>query len=235
MHSVRNYRSHVKHRPELSARVKGFIGQEAMHGREHRALNDRLAETGMPVELVDGLILRAGELLKRLPKPLQLATTAASEHFTAVLAEAILTDERTRELLFPEHDLRLLIEWHALEELEHKDVAFDLLDEVTDGNEVIRAAGLLLAATYFGVPIVSAIVASLIADRRHLTRSARRQWLRNYRVQRMLRPKMLVDILGYLRPGFHPGDMDTEDLVREWQVRLADSMRSPGRTPVAVG
>src|SRR3954463_7460018 len=34
--------------PRLGADVDGFVGQEAMHGREHRVLNDRLADLGYP-------------------------------------------------------------------------------------------------------------------------------------------------------------------------------------------
>ena len=41
--SVRRGQEHVTD-PELKEQVAGFIGQEVTHGREHRALNDRLAE-----------------------------------------------------------------------------------------------------------------------------------------------------------------------------------------------
>jgi predicted metal-dependent hydrolase len=34
--------------PELRKDVEGFIGQESMHGREHRVLNERLGELGYP-------------------------------------------------------------------------------------------------------------------------------------------------------------------------------------------
>src|SRR3954469_16809270 len=47
--SVRRYRDQIED-PELKRSVAGFIGQEAMHGREHRAFNDRLDELGYPVK-----------------------------------------------------------------------------------------------------------------------------------------------------------------------------------------
>src|SRR5512135_2741840 len=40
------------HGPELRRDVEGFIGQEEMHGREHRALNTKLAELGYPTEAI---------------------------------------------------------------------------------------------------------------------------------------------------------------------------------------
>ena len=224
--SVRNYRDRISGDPELKARVKGFIGQEAMHGREHRTINEVLAARGYPTEAQDAALLRAAERLQQLPQSLQLATTAASEHFTSVLAIAVLTDPETVDTLFPDPDLRLLIQWHALEELEHKDVAFDLLRNVTR-SEVVRAAGLGIAAIGFGVPIVAGYASALWRDRRHLGRAARRTNRRNYYRQRMVRIATLGEVLAYLRPGFHPRDVETDHIVDEWRERLADQMTSP--------
>src|SRR5690606_22287460 len=39
--SVRRFRDEITD-PALRRQVSGFIGQESVHGREHRALNDRL-------------------------------------------------------------------------------------------------------------------------------------------------------------------------------------------------
>ena len=50
--SVRRFREEITD-PELKRQVAGFIGQEAMHGRQHRAFNDRLAELGYPTKQVD--------------------------------------------------------------------------------------------------------------------------------------------------------------------------------------
>ena len=45
--SVRRFADQITD-PELQSRVQGFIGQEVTHGREHRALNERLQEMGYP-------------------------------------------------------------------------------------------------------------------------------------------------------------------------------------------
>src|ERR1700716_821739 len=50
--SVRRFRDQITD-PELKRQVTGFIGQEAMHGREHRVFNDRLAELGYPTKQVE--------------------------------------------------------------------------------------------------------------------------------------------------------------------------------------
>ena len=232
--SVRNYRHRLDADPELKGRVKGFIGQEAMHGREHRAINDRFAAMGYPTAAQDAALARASARLQRLPKALQLATTAASEHFTAVIALPVLTDDRTREILFSHPDIETLIAWHAMEELEHKDVAFDVFEEV-NGNYVVRIAGLGCAAVFFGVPIVAGLAKALVDDRRHIGRRQLRRHRRNYVRQRMLRLRTLVDIAEYFRPGFHPNDIETEAVVVEWRERLADSMTTPGSRRSAEG
>ncbi|HTN99541.1 MAG TPA: metal-dependent hydrolase, partial [Microthrixaceae bacterium] len=90
--SVRHYRDQIVD-PVLKRQVAGFIGQESMHGREHRIFNRRLAKLGYPTissEVITRTILKARE--RALPAISNLAFTAAMEHFTATLAETILGD-----------------------------------------------------------------------------------------------------------------------------------------------
>src|SRR6202453_5165204 len=47
--SVRQHRDRITD-PALKRQVAGFIGQEAVHGREHRVFNDRLAALGYPTK-----------------------------------------------------------------------------------------------------------------------------------------------------------------------------------------
>ncbi len=87
--SVRHYRKDITD-PVLKEQVKGFIGQEAIHGREHRDLNDRLDELGYPTKRIERLTKWGLELRsKYAPAKANLAATAALEHFTATLAETI--------------------------------------------------------------------------------------------------------------------------------------------------
>lgn len=225
VHSVRNYRGRFADDPDMRAKVRGFVGQESMHGREHRAFNDRLAGLGYPTIPIDAALQRASERNQRLPKPLQLAITAASEHITSVFAEAVLGHERTRATLLPDPDVQLLITWHALEELEHKDVAFDVLHSV-NRSYLLRVGGLGVALATWGPVVVGGVARGLVADRRHLTPRALRQTVRNFRRQRMLGPWAWVRIARYFRPGFDPRDIDTDALVTRWRDELAPQMAS---------
>src|SRR5438874_6501248 len=75
--SVRHFRDQVTD-PALKRQVAGFIGQEAMHGREHRALNDRLDALGYPTKLVERLVERGLRIRERVFTPKSnLAATAA--------------------------------------------------------------------------------------------------------------------------------------------------------------
>src|SRR5947208_10237864 len=110
--SVRTFRDQVTD-PELKRQVAGFIGQEAMHGREHRAFNDRLDELGYPVKRFERITRWGLETRERIaPAKANLAATAALEHFTATLAELVLTSQETRDL-FGNDEVRNLFVWHA--------------------------------------------------------------------------------------------------------------------------
>src|SRR4051794_25442410 len=134
--SVRNFRDQISD-PELKRQVAGFIGQEAMHGREHRTFNDRLAELGYPTKTFERVTKKGLAIRERLLSPkANLAATAALEHFTATLAELVLTNEEVQGL-FGHDEVRNLFLWHALEESEHKAVAFDVYKAV-GGTERMR-------------------------------------------------------------------------------------------------
>jgi len=221
--SVKNYRDRFAGDPVMKAKVKGFIGQESMHGREHRAFNARLAGLGYPTVSMDAGLLRQAERLQRLPRAVQLSITAASEHLTSVFAHAVLSHEGTRRTLFPAPDVDLLITWHALEELEHKDVAFDVLQAVSP-SYLLRVSGLAVAAAGWGPVVLVGVLRGLAADRRNLTPRALVQVVRDFPRQRMLGPWAWVRVARYLRPGFHPRDVPTDKLVAEWRQRLAPRM-----------
>jgi len=220
--SVRRHRDAVADDPVLKAQVKGFIGQEAMHSREHRTINAQLAEQGYSTERADHTIgVIVDRILKARPRRLAIAATAAAEHYTGLLGEAVLSDDSTRLTLFGAPAVEPLISWHALEELEHKNVAYDVM-VASGAGYPIRAAGFLVTTGVLAGYVALEWGRSVYDDRRNITRRHRRQFLHNLRRQRLLSPWFVAKAAGYLRPGFHPDDTDTDELIREWRVRLAD-------------
>jgi hypothetical protein len=227
--TVRQNRSAIGGDKVLGAQVKAFIGQEAMHGREHRKLNATLDELGYRATETEAGVGRVLDALHRLrPASLPLAVTAASEHLTGIMGEVVLSDPDTLEVLFPDPAMRTLLAWHALEEMEHKSVAFDVLER-TGAGYVVRMAGFGLMAVALGGYVVLAWTRGVVRDRRHIGMRELRQAGQDLRKQKLLSFSSLAKVLRYARPGFHPDDMGTAALAVEWSERLRD------RTTVTAG
>jgi len=121
MDAVRRYRAEAP--PALQAQIGAFISQEAMHTREHIFFNKQITGHGYDVGAMEART-KAMIDFARAQEPLaQLGATIALEHFTAILAHAVLADPRHLEKASDE--ARAMWRWHAIEEVEHKAVAFD--------------------------------------------------------------------------------------------------------------
>jgi predicted metal-dependent hydrolase len=216
--SVRHYRDQITD-PELKRQVGGFIGQESIHGREHRALNDRLAEVGHGTKRVEWLTRKGLALRTRfLPAKSNLAATAALEHFTATLAELLLTSEETRNL-FGHDEVKHLFLWHALEESEHKAVAFDVYKAV-GGSERLRVWTMNFFRYAFVLGMVAQTVLGLALDRETYRRGKLRKSLRRFRSSPIVSRELWDQLRDYNRPDFHPDNRDTTGLVEQWRSEL---------------
>jgi len=206
--------------PELLADVEGFIGQEEMHGREHQVLNERLAEHGYPTRGIDSYVRGLYWVRERIQtKKVNLAFTAALEHYTATLAELVLDDEAARNEV-GQSTARDILTWHALEESEHKAVAFDVYKSV-GGGEFMRIFVMFLTDLLFIFETGVMGVISILKDRdalRHPVKLAR-SFARLPRSP-FVSMKALRILAEYHRPGFHPNDRDTTQLIAEWREAL---------------
>ncbi len=101
--SVRRFSDQITD-PVLKKRVAGFIGQESVHGQEHRKLNTQLADMGYPLvrfllfaptSVRQKVVLRIEKLI---PAKVHLAMTAAAEHYTAVLGARVLSNDEIQAI-----------------------------------------------------------------------------------------------------------------------------------------
>ncbi|MCB0978735.1 MAG: metal-dependent hydrolase, partial [Acidimicrobiales bacterium] len=140
------------------------------------------------------------------------------EHFTATLAELVLRNEDVREAAG--HDaVRGLFEWHALEEAEHKAVAFDVYRAV-GGSERLRIWTMRFTRYGFVIGMGAQILFSIAGDREaRSVRRLRRDW-KAFKKLPLLRREVWETLKDYERKGFHPDDHDTVELVAEWQSKL---------------
>lgn len=146
--------------PALRAEVQGFVGQEATHRHLHTRFNRHLQAQG----LVNTWEPRGQTRLKRLqgldPRH-ALAITAASEHFTALLADWLLAHPR----LFANTEPRLkaLWQWHSAEELEHKNITFDLY-RALGGSEAWRLRWMRRMTVFFLLDLLRQTLSNLQRD-----------------------------------------------------------------------
>ena len=216
--SVRRFRDQIED-PALKKQTNGFIGQEAMHGREHRELNDRLAELGYPTKQIERFTKKGLALRERLLSGFSnLAATAALEHFTATLAELVMTSEDTRRRI-GDPAVRDLFLWHALEESEHKAVAFDVYRAV-GGSERTRVITMKFLRFGFIGGLCVQVALSTLRDPAAYRRGVLIRSIRNVLSSELVSKEMWRRLKDYDRPDFHPEDRDTSELIERWREEL---------------
>ncbi|MET1078292.1 MAG: metal-dependent hydrolase [Pseudomonas sp.] len=136
--SVRQFRDRIED-PVLKAQISGFIGQEGHHSREHLAYSARLRDLGYAITPLERRAQgRIRYTQKKFSGQRQLAATVALEHITAIMADALLREPRHLQGAHP--TLQRLWRWHALEETEHKAVAFDVFNQVCGDRRMLHRA-----------------------------------------------------------------------------------------------
>ena len=216
--SVRHYRSKITDQV-LKQQVNGFIGQEAMHGREHRDLNDHLAALGYPTKRIEKLVRVSLALRSKVVPPIaNLALTAALEHFTATMAESLMSDPDLKDKAGHEGVGNLFL-WHALEESEHKAVAFDVYRAV-GGSERLRVWTMKFLRPGFVAFTAVHVMISLLGDPAARKRGAVRKSWKRFKQSPLLSASLYRQLQDYDRPDFHPNDRDTTALEDEWRTKL---------------
>lgn len=219
--SVRHYRSNGAITDKaLLEDVRNFIGQEAMHRREHIGLNRAMDEAGLNAKGKEKQILAILAFAKKRWSPeFQLALTCALEHLTATLADGLL---RWPELI-PENSepaFRDGWEWHALEETEHKSVAFEVYRQAVGTDANAKAYALRVSAHVVANAAFWPLVAIYMLDiaRRNGDLTDIKGWSKAAslllgRKPGLLRRK-LPEWFAYFKPGFHPWQLDNRDFLQ---------------------
>ncbi|AXI04211.1 metal-dependent hydrolase [Aquirhabdus parva] len=145
--SIRPYRAQIQD-PALAESVADFCKQEGQHGIQHTLYNDLLIQQGTPTaEIIDKFSERLEEIKKAAPLEMHLATTAALEHMTALMAEAMFSRPEIMANAHP--NMRALLAWHAIEEMEHRAVAFDVLTKVVKTSYRKRVLAMTMVVPRF--------------------------------------------------------------------------------------
>lgn len=218
--SVRHYQDRITD-PELKKAVRAFIGQEAHHSREHKLMNGFLEDRGIGLARLEKEIQGFMDWMRAHFTPeRQLAHTVAVEHFTALMAEEFLLKYDALEEMDPR--IAPVWAWHAIEESEHKAVAFDVYKSI-GGSEFIRLSEMMVVSVAFPV-FTSLHVYQLMKEDGQLTNLKSWAGAVNYMWGKPgVFRRLLPAYFRYYSPNFHPWNHDARDLVekakRKWLGR----------------
>lgn len=231
--AVKAHREGVPHK--LAKEIRAFVQQEVMHSREHVAFNRKVAESGFDIEPLEKTVEESLAATRGRPVIIDLAVTMALEHYTAILAHQFLNDEDL--LAGAEKEWADLWRWHAIEEIEHKGVAYDTwLHATKDWSRWQRwklKSRVMLLVTLMFWP-------KRIRGMRHLlAQDGITGWKAFWRINWYLwgKPGQLRRALkpwaAYFLPGFHPWNHDDRELIKLADSDYEDAIMPQGAAPAA--
>lgn len=221
--------------PKLAGEIRAFVQQEVMHSREHVAFNRKVSETGYDISPLEKVVEESLEATKDRPAIVDLAVTMALEHYTALLAQQILKNEKGFASADPEW--ANLWRWHAIEEIEHKGVAYDTWMHATKDwsrwqRWKVKSRVMLLVTMMFWPKRVRGMKALLAQDGITGARAMGRILWFMFGMPGMLR-KALPQWIAYFLPGFHPWNHDDRELIRLADSDYSDAVMQPEKEALA--
>lgn len=121
--SVRKFRKPIK--DELEINISKFIGQESYHSLAHQVMNEYAQTQNIPLKTLEEVIDKALLFVeKHITTKQCLAVTIALEHYTACMGKELQENPKWLDNLVGKY--QELWDWHSLEEMEHKAVAYDV-------------------------------------------------------------------------------------------------------------
>ena len=217
VHSVRNVRDNVQDE-NLQAQIAAFIGQEAMHSKAHAEFNAAWRSEDYNLDRFQAWLARKDDYVKNLHPKIQLAITCAFEHFTALLGGYILRHPEVLATL--DEDAAKLWVWHAIEEIEHRAVAFDVYQAVY-GDEKIRRMIMRSVTTGFASLTLYSATRLFLQDKKKSLPKVGGNIFGFYLLGKMFL-QLAPEYLAYFKTDFHPSEIDYTKLVIYWKQRLAE-------------
>lgn len=219
--SVRLFRDQISD-TDLQQQIRGFIGQEGHHSREHIEYNQRLRDLGYDIDALESTVKKRIRFVqKNFSAERQLAGTVAMEHFTAIMADLLLREPHWIEGAV--EPMQSLWRWHALEETEHKAVAFDVYMQVCGDRKILRRA--MRQATFFFLKDVTRGMWHMLrkdgklSDLPMMWRGMRWLWGRNGFFR-----KLVGVYRDYYQSDFHPWQHDNRDLLDQYAPAFASAL-----------
>lgn len=208
-------------RAAFEGEVQGFIGQEATHRRIHALFNGQLEKQGYVNTWEPRAKLRIAKLDRIADPRHAIAATAATEHFTAILAEHLLAHPQSLEGAEPR--LKTMWLWHASEEAEHRSVAFDVY-RALGGNELWRTRWMRIVALHFTTDVLRQTARNLWRDGELLRWRTLKSAAGFFFGEHGLVRHTFKPWRAYFKPSFHPMQQGGE-LAERWLAQNGDAFR----------
>ena len=205
--------------PRLEAEIRAFVRQEINHTREHIAFNRLAADHGYDIKAIDKRVEELLAMTKDRPVIFNLASTMALEHYTAMMAAEFLANPAHFDDADPE--VRAMWEWHAVEEIEHKGVAFDTWNHATRNWSKVKRYKLrtlmMLIVSYHFFRNRWTDSLELLAQDGITGWKARWGLFKYLTISPGVVRRIFPGWLAYFRPGFHPWDHDDRALIGRYE------------------
>jgi len=214
---------------KLDREIKAFIQQEVMHSREHVSFNRRIVDAGYDIADLEQQVVQSLELTKGRPEILNLCVTMALEHYTAILASQFLEDADAFK--GADEEQVNLWKWHAIEEIEHKGVAYDTwLHATRDWSRFkrwkVKSLMMLLVTKNFWTNRFRGMLNLLAQDGiTGIGAKARILWFM-FGTPGVLR-RLVVPWAAFFWPGFHPWNHDDRHLIASVDSAYEDARLAP--------
>ena len=208
--------------PALQEDLDLYVVQEATHSRQHKKFNDTLTAAGYDSvpELEERLAADYKALGGKRSLRFNLAYAEGFESMALAIGHMLIED---RVYLFGESDSSVtsLILWHFVEEIEHKNVAFDVFHHLY-GSYFWRMAGLIYATVHIFWRTAQGYRALLNED--GLWRNIKSRWRLARLLARIFR-SLIPKWLRICRPGYHPSKVADPQWAQSWTA-LYDADRA---------
>lgn len=218
--AVRNFRAGIT--GKLADDVKGFIAQEAIHSREHHSLNQLIDRAKYPVAEIEASMKERVAFARSRGPMAMLISTIALEHFTAMMADAHARHRNLFENVDP--GIERMWRWHAVEETEHKAVAFDVFMHAARDwpplRRYLRRCLAMAMISYFFTRNITHYAARLLEADGYSYKDAVKAVKRYVWRTPGLFSRNAKTYFAWYRPGFHPWDEDNRALVSEWKAEF---------------
>lgn len=216
--SIRPFMSNI-HCPLLKNQLTNFIHQEANHSREYQKFLQQHIYAYYPDLKVKKTTFPILGLLSLLGgKKMRLALTVIAEHFTAVVADVQLNHPESFAGLAPE--IAALWQWHCIEEIEHKAVAFDVL-KYSGYPYALRLATFAFLTPFILWTFVRFFWKMMKKDKHHGKWQFYKENFAFIKKNANLFRQGIKQYFAFIKPHFHPWQHDNRSLIAKWEKTLA--------------